>query len=124
MDEMTQKNAALVEETTAAAQAMSGQASDLKGLIGFFKLEGAARATAAPARTAIHHAPALHRAVAPTRPAPVRSAAKAAPTAKPVAAKPAARPALRPVASGPAAAPSQGTVLKHSVSDDDDWKEF
>ncbi len=124
MDEMTQKNAALVEETTAAAQAMSGQASDLKGLIGFFKLEDAARATAAPTRTAIHHAPALHRTVAPTRPAPVRSAAKAAPAAKPVAAKPAARPALRPVASAPAAAPSQSTVLKHSVSDDDDWKEF
>jgi methyl-accepting chemotaxis protein len=125
MDEMTQKNAALVEETTAAAQAMSGQASELKGLIGFFKLEGAARATAAPTRTANHHAPApLHRAVAPTRPAPVRSAAKAAPATKPVAAKPAARPALRPVASGPAAAPNQSAVLKHSVSDDDDWKEF
>ncbi len=131
MDEMTQKNAALVEETTAAAQAMSGQAGDLKGLIGFFKLEGAARAaSAAPVRTVSSHGAApLHRAVAPTRPAPsrpvpVRSAAKAASTAKPVAAKPAARPALRPVASAPAAAPSQGTVLKHSVSDDDDWKEF
>jgi methyl-accepting chemotaxis protein len=37
MDEMTQKNAALVEETTAAAHAMSGQAEDLKGLVGFFR---------------------------------------------------------------------------------------
>jgi methyl-accepting chemotaxis protein len=38
MDEMTQKNAALVEETTAAAQAMTGQAVDLKSLVGFFRV--------------------------------------------------------------------------------------
>ncbi len=38
LDEMTQKNAALVEETTAAAQAMSGQASDLRQQMAFFKL--------------------------------------------------------------------------------------
>ena len=36
LDEMTQKNAALVEETTAAAQSMAGQASDLKELMAFF----------------------------------------------------------------------------------------
>jgi methyl-accepting chemotaxis protein len=40
MDEMTQKNAALVEETTAAAHAMSGQAKDLKSLVGFFRSRG------------------------------------------------------------------------------------
>ena len=36
LDEMTQKNAALVEETTAAAQSMAGQAADLKELMAFF----------------------------------------------------------------------------------------
>ena len=36
LDEMTQKNAALVEETTAAAQSMAGQARDLKDLMAFF----------------------------------------------------------------------------------------
>ena len=36
LDEMTQKNAALVEETTAAAQSMAGQAGDLKELMAFF----------------------------------------------------------------------------------------
>ncbi len=46
MDEMTQKNAALVEETTAAAQAMAGQAADLQSLVGFFKLGGGARPAA------------------------------------------------------------------------------
>lgn len=38
MDEMTQKNAALVEETTAAAQSMTNQANDLNDLIAFFKV--------------------------------------------------------------------------------------
>jgi len=115
MDEMTQKNAALVEETTAAAQAMSGQAGDLKGLIGFFKLE---TGYAPPVRTAANHtvsATPVRRTVAATRPAP---AAKAA-------AKTAAKPALRPVAPTPRP-PVQvaGNVLTHSVNDDDDWKEF
>jgi methyl-accepting chemotaxis protein len=36
LDEMTQKNAALVEQTTAAAQAMAGQTSELKELMAFF----------------------------------------------------------------------------------------
>ena len=40
MDEMTQKNAALVEETTAAAQSMAGQASDLRCQMAFFKTGG------------------------------------------------------------------------------------
>ena len=38
MDEMTQKNAALVEETTAAAQSLANQATDLRHLVGYFKL--------------------------------------------------------------------------------------
>jgi methyl-accepting chemotaxis protein len=38
MDEMTQKNAALVEQTTAAAASMNNQARDLDGLMTFFKI--------------------------------------------------------------------------------------
>ncbi len=41
MDEMTQQNSALVEESTAAARALSDQASRLAELIAFFKLDGA-----------------------------------------------------------------------------------
>jgi len=37
MDEMTQRNGALVEETSASAQALSAQASDLIRQIGFFR---------------------------------------------------------------------------------------
>ena len=42
MDEMTQQNSALVEESTAAARALSDQATTLAELMGFFKLEGGA----------------------------------------------------------------------------------
>ena len=38
MDEMTQQNAALVEEASAASEAMSEQASSMNRLIGFFKV--------------------------------------------------------------------------------------
>ncbi len=37
MDEMTQRNGALVEETTASAQALEGQAHQLADLVGFFR---------------------------------------------------------------------------------------
>lgn len=37
MDEMTQKNAALVEETTAATNELAGQAADLRDLVAFFR---------------------------------------------------------------------------------------
>jgi len=37
MDEMTQRNGALVEETSASAEALAGQARDLAELIGFFR---------------------------------------------------------------------------------------
>ncbi len=39
MDEATQQNAALVEENTAAAQALVDQSNDLDRLVGFFKIE-------------------------------------------------------------------------------------
>jgi len=42
MDEMTQRNGALVEETSASAQALSNQASDLAQLVSFFKIQRSA----------------------------------------------------------------------------------
>lgn len=43
MDETTQRNGALVEETSAAAQALSTQAQELAELVGFFRLDGQGR---------------------------------------------------------------------------------
>jgi hypothetical protein len=45
MDRVTQQNAALVEQATAAAQSMQDQAAELEQVVGTFKLEsGATRA--------------------------------------------------------------------------------
>lgn len=71
MDEMTQQNAALVEEASAAGEAMAEQARGLIDLIGFFSLDNAV------ARPAGKSAAAPVRASAPARsarPAPSRSA--------------------------------------------------
>jgi methyl-accepting chemotaxis protein len=65
MDEMTQKNAALVEETTAAAQAMASQAADLQEQIGFFQVDS--KPKAAPAASSA--APAASRPGRKGRPA-------------------------------------------------------
>jgi len=46
MDQVTQQNAALVEEAAAACDSMQGQAAHLAGLVGVFKLDGAQRAAA------------------------------------------------------------------------------
>jgi methyl-accepting chemotaxis protein-2 (aspartate sensor receptor) len=49
MDEVTQQNAALVEQASAAAQAMHEQAAQLAQAVRLFKLDDAASATTAPA---------------------------------------------------------------------------
>jgi methyl-accepting chemotaxis protein len=47
MDEMTQRNGALVEETSASAQALSEQAGQLAQLVSFFKTTSSTMARAA-----------------------------------------------------------------------------
>jgi len=53
MDQATQHNAALVEEASAAAQAMQEQAEQLARAVRLFKLDGAQAAPAGPARRAL-----------------------------------------------------------------------
>ncbi|MCW0235606.1 MAG: methyl-accepting chemotaxis protein, partial [Ferrovibrio sp.] len=88
MDEMTQRNAALVEESTAAAQTLNNQAVQLAELVGFFKVDAgmphampATPAGAAPRPLAhsVAKTPALARvASAPKKPALAVAAAKPA----------------------------------------------
>ena len=101
MDEVTQQNAALVEEAAAAAESLEEQAQNLAASVGTFKVDekaGQAVAIRAPAAaqaapTAARHAPApAHKALAQT---------KAAPAKHPAAAKP-----------------------KPASGEDGDWKEF
>ena len=110
MDEMTQKNAALVEETTAAAQSMAGQASDLAVLVSFFKLDQGHGA-------AVHRAPPRPAVAAHTPHVPQRA------TAKPPPAKP-GKPT--PARAKPAAGGHAQGALKHvqQADRDDEWKEF
>ncbi|KQT69025.1 MULTISPECIES: methyl-accepting chemotaxis protein [unclassified Aureimonas] len=66
MDKVTQQNAAMVEETTAAAQTLSAETEDLATMIGRFRTGGAAPSSA-PSRTSASRAPASR---APARPKP------------------------------------------------------
>ncbi|OBV38229.1 methyl-accepting chemotaxis protein [Janthinobacterium psychrotolerans] len=67
MDQVTQQNAALVEEAAAAAASLQEQAGALSGVVSVFRLDGVAPAPvrasvpAAVARTALQTAPATRK---------------------------------------------------------------
>jgi len=109
VDQMTQQNAALVEESAAAAESLKGQAIKLASVVSTFRLaEGEAAGRAAPAHgLAADTVIASAKAKAATKPAPVKVA-----PAKPVPAR-AATPAVA-VAAAPA--PSAGVS--------DEWESF
>ncbi len=74
MDEMTQQNAALVEEASAAAQAMTEQSANLTHMLGRFRVGDSLQTANAP--------PAALPAVSPERRSPTRTWARS--TAKPL----------------------------------------
>jgi methyl-accepting chemotaxis protein len=115
LDQMTQQNAALVEESAAAAEALKEQAHRLAHVVSAFKLDGpAAHAAPAAALTPPKAAPTA-------KPAPVAKAS----TPKPVAAsRPAPAPAAAPAqAATPAPAPAVATSAASAASSDD-WETF
>ncbi|MDH6266576.1 methyl-accepting chemotaxis protein-1 (serine sensor receptor) [Rhizobium sp. SG_E_25_P2] len=79
MDQTTQQNAAMVEQSTAAAASLAQEAGKLRELVAQFRLEhGAAAQTAALRQTTAAMArPVSSSRPAAARPAPARSAAKA-----------------------------------------------
>ena len=105
LDQMTQQNAALVEQSAAAAQSLREQAEQLAQVVGTFKMAGHGGASLAPMRSAPARAPLPQPAkpVARSTPAPALSAVK---TAK------APAPAAPRIASAPAAGAQ------------DDWESF
>ena len=113
LDQMTQQNAALVEESAAAASSMKDQAQRLAQVVATFKLDGAVMRAAPPM-------PAPVRAPAP-RPMPLaKPVLKSAP--KPLAAKAPVKLAAKPhtpalPAKSPAPAPKASAA-------DDDWETF
>jgi methyl-accepting chemotaxis protein len=115
LDQMTQQNAALVEESAAAAESLREQSARMAEVIGVFKLGGAAhRAPAAKAPAAKASAP---------KPAPVVKATAAKVVAKPAAVtpKPAVPPAPKAAAAPVAAAPRAPAP---APADDGDWETF
>jgi len=106
LDQMTQQNAALVEESAAAAESLKDQAVKLAGLVSSFKLSGGESAAAAP------------RAPSYAAPSPMakKPAPKAAAGIKPAAPRPPA--SAKPAAPRPAPAPAPSAGTEH------DWESF
>jgi len=107
LDQMTQQNAALVEQSAAAASSMKDQAHRLAGVVATFKLDGQAAALAAP--------PAAYRAPPPAATRPV-----SAPARKPALAAKAATAPQAKLAAPSAAAPKPAA----GQAADDDWETF
>ena len=110
LDQMTQQNAALVEESAAAAESLKGQSRQLADAVATFRLGDSTPGTAAvPARTLAHAAIQQARAV---KTVAGGKAKKSAPPA-------------RPAASAPAPAPRQAAAPAPATSGNDaDWETF
>ena len=100
MDQVTQQNAAMVEQATAAAASLRGESQGLSDLVARFNIGRAASAYVAPAR-------------------------KAAPVAGPAPAQPGRHaPAPNPVAEARAKLSAFVETPKRAVNASDDWEEF
>jgi methyl-accepting chemotaxis protein len=111
LDQMTQQNAALVEESSAAATAMRDQAQRLSQVVAVFNVGAALAQTHLPAAYSNPAAP-MKTAAAAARPAP-RSVASDRPVSPPPLAPTAA---MRSIAKAPAARPAGKA--------DDEWESF
>ncbi len=117
LDRMTQQNAALVEESAAAAESLKEQASSLATAVSVFRVDDGFTVAAPVAPRAATPAPAA--APRPAAPAP-RAVPKAAARPAPRPAATPSTPATAPVAKAPAAkAPAA-----EPVSAGDDWETF
>ncbi|NKE66167.1 HAMP domain-containing protein [Ramlibacter sp. RBP-2] len=110
MDQVTQQNAALVEEASAAAQSMRGQAGALVQAVSVFKVDVGATATERPELPVAGSRP-LHR-------------PPGLPPRKPLVARPASQPEAAPVAAeaGTRRAGQRGPVMAGAGKDE--WTEF
>ncbi len=116
LDQMTQQNASLVEESAAAAESLKDQAHRMTTVVANYRLDGLSDAASFAAIPA--HKPAAAKAIAKAaahKPVPRKFTA-----AKPVAAKPVAPKAAPAPASPAAAAPPPAATSGAS----DDWESF
>ena len=116
MDQMTQQNAALVEEAAAATDALRSQAAALAETVSFFKLG---------AQSGLQATPAL--APAALKSAPARAAIKVpAPLKAPSAAlkRPAMSAGSKPPVLSPAKSAAAPQPQKVATADDGEWESF
>jgi methyl-accepting chemotaxis protein len=142
LDQMTQQNAALVEQSAAAAESLKEQARQLTDALAGFRFAGTA-GTAAPAARVEPRMVAQAAIAAAAKPAPVKAAEKRVenkvenktekaadkPAEKAAAAKPATPPAAKPAAPRApvaAAAPvaKAAAPAPAPAGNDDDWETF
>jgi methyl-accepting chemotaxis protein len=114
LDQMTQQNAALVEESAAAAQSLREQAEHLAQVVSVFKVNGAAYTGVAPP-VHVAHKPAPQAPRVPSAPAKTAMAGKPA-TQRIAQAAPAGTKPAPAKAKAPAPALAQGA--------DEDWESF
>ena len=122
LDQMTQQNAALVEQSAAAASSMKDQAHRLAGVVATFKLDGMAVAAAPvhpPATSSTLPRPSARKALAPA-PAP-RKVLAAAPKAQPAFASKVPQ-VSHATAAPPAVKKSSAPAAR--ATGDDDWEAF
>jgi methyl-accepting chemotaxis protein len=120
VDQMTQQNAALVEESAAAAESLKEQATKLAAVVSTFRLAEGDASPRAAAFAAPVQGSAADQAIARAK-AQAAAAPKAAPThAKPVPAKTAAAAAVAAPAPAVATTPAPAAT----PSSDSDWESF
>ncbi|MDT7836597.1 methyl-accepting chemotaxis protein [Aquabacterium sp. OR-4] len=123
LDQMTQQNAALVEESAAAAESLREQAKRLAEVVSTFKVNAGSQAAGAVA-----HRPAPSVARAPAAPTAARAPSTAA--ARPAAPRPAAAAAPRPAEVAQSAigqardSSARSAVPTGKSGGDDDWETF
>ncbi|MBU0748096.1 MAG: HAMP domain-containing protein [Gammaproteobacteria bacterium] len=129
LDQMTQQNAALVEESTAAAASMRDQAQKLAEVVAMFNVGAVAAPPPAAARApaprplAKAHATAPRAVGSPTAAKPQPSAARLSSSTPPAAKKPSSSASS---SSAAAAAPSAPAAAPRAQAKggDDDWESF
>jgi len=114
LDQMTQQNAALVEESAAAAQSLREQAEHLAQVVSVFKVNGAAYGGVAPPVHVAH------------KPAPQAPRVPSAPAKTAMAGKPATQRIAQaaPAGSKPAPAKAKAPAPALAQGADEDWESF
>jgi methyl-accepting chemotaxis protein len=126
LDQMTQQNAALVEESAAAAESLKDQATRLAQAVSAFKLGQAHMGHQAPAHTPArstlaHNTPA--RPAASHRPAKVSASPSSPKVSQSKAAAPSA-PVRKSLSEPQPTAVRQSTAVASSGGNDNDWETF